>query len=66
VARTELDVDDDACRAVMLRDRLPPEDEAVSLARRRLAAGPLDIDAARRMRGSGWDSDIDELRAGRT
>jgi Arc/MetJ family transcription regulator len=66
VARTEIDVDDDACRAVMWRYRLPSKDDAVNLALRHLAAGPLDIDAARRVRGSEWDGNIDERRAGRT
>jgi len=39
--------------------------DAVNFALRRLAAEPLDLDDARSMRGSGWDGDLDETRAGR-
>lgn len=28
------------------------------------AAEPLSLDEARRMRGSGWEGDLDEMRAG--
>ena len=63
--RTNIDIDDDACRAVMERYHLRTKREAVNLALRRLAAEPLDLDTARAMRGSGWDLDLDELRASR-
>jgi Arc/MetJ family transcription regulator len=66
MSRTNIDIDDDACRAVMMRYRLESKREAVNLALRRLAAEPLDLEAARQLRGSGWDGDLDELRAGRT
>ena len=65
MARTNIDIDDDACKSVMERYRLGSKREAVNFALRRLAAEPLDLDAARRMRGSGWDGDLDELRTGR-
>ncbi len=65
MARTNIDIDDDACRAVMQRYRLNSKRDAVNLALRRLAAEPLDLDAARRLRGSGWDGDLDEMRSGR-
>ena len=29
-------------------------------------AGALDLDAARALRGSGWEGDLEELRTGRT
>ena len=66
MARTNIDVDEDACRAVMERFGLTSKKDAVNLALRRLAAEPLDLEAARRMRGSGWDGDLDELRSSRT
>ncbi len=66
MARTNIDIDDDACEAVMERYQLTSKRDAVNLALRRLAAEPLDLDAARRLRGSGWDGDLDELRASRT
>ena len=65
MARTNVDIDDDACNLVMKRYRLATKREAVNFALRTLAAEPLDLDAARRLRGSGWDGDLDELRAAR-
>ena len=62
MARTNIDIDDDACRAVMQRYHLNSKRDAVNLALRRLAAEPLDLDAARRLRGSGWDGDLDDDR----
>ena len=65
MSRTNIDIDDEACRSVMQRFHLGSKREAVNLALRRLAAEPLDLDDARRMRGSGWDGDLDEMRASR-
>ena len=50
----------------MQRYRLSTKREAVNFALRSLSAEPLDLDHARGMRGSGWDADLDELRATRT
>jgi Arc/MetJ family transcription regulator len=36
--------------------------EAVNLALRSLASEPFGLEEARRMRGSGWDGDLDEIR----
>jgi len=66
MSRTNIDVDDAACRAVMDRYQLDSKREAVNFALRRLAAEPLDLDDARRMRGTGWDGNLDEMRASRT
>jgi len=66
MARTNIDIDEDACRLVMERFNLTSKRDAVNLALRRLAAEPLDLDAARRLRGSGWDGDLDEMRSSRT
>ena len=66
MARTNIDIDDDACRAVMERYHLDSKRDAVNMALRRLAAEPLDLAAARRLRGSGWDGDLDEMRISRT
>ena len=65
MSRTNIDIDDDACRAVMARYHLASKRDAVNLALRRLAAEPLDLDDARALRGSGWDGDLDDLRASR-
>jgi Arc/MetJ family transcription regulator len=65
MSRTNIDIDDDACLAVMERFQLHSKRDAVNLALRRLAAEPLELDDARAMRGSGWIGDLDEMRAGR-
>ncbi len=65
MSRTNIDIDDSACRAVMERYHLDSKRDAVNLALRRLAAEPLDLDDARRLRGSGWDGDLDEMRGSR-
>ena len=65
MSRTNLNIDDDACAQVMRRYRLTTKREAVNFALRTLAAEPLDVEAARGMRGSGWDGDLEEMRTGR-
>jgi Arc/MetJ family transcription regulator len=65
VSRTNIDLDDDACRVVMERYNLTTKRDAVNLALRKLAAEPLALDAARRMRGTGWEGNLNEMRRGR-
>jgi Arc/MetJ family transcription regulator len=65
MGRTNIDIDDEACREVMGRYHLATKREAVNLALRRLAGESLDLVEARAMRGSGWDGDLDEMRASR-
>ena len=65
MSRTNIDVDDEACRVVMERYRLKTKRDAVNFALRALAAEPLSLEAARRLRGSGWAGELGELRAGR-
>jgi Arc/MetJ family transcription regulator len=50
----------------MERYHLPTKREAVNFALRIIAAEPLDLEAARDLRGSGWDGNLDEMRVGRT
>jgi Arc/MetJ family transcription regulator len=66
MSRTNIDIDDAACAAVMERYRLASKRAAVNLALRRLAAEPLELDEARALRGSGWEGDLEDLRLGRT
>ena len=66
MARTNIDLDDDACRTVMARYHLRTKREAVNLALRRLAGEPMSVDEARSLRGAGWDGDLDSLRESRT
>ena len=49
----------------MRRYGLVTKRDAVNFALRQLAAEPLSIDEARALRGSGWDGDLDEMRASR-
>ncbi len=63
MSRTNIDIDDASCAAVMQRYGLATKREAVNLALRMAAAEPLDLDAARALRGTGWEGDLDELRA---
>jgi len=65
MSRTNIDLDDDACRVVMHRYHFSNKRDAVNFALRTVAAEPLGLDAARQLRGSGWDGDIDEMRASR-
>jgi Arc/MetJ family transcription regulator len=66
MSRTNIDIDDDACTIVMKRYQLATKREAVNFALRTLATEPLSLEAARRLRGSGWDGELDELRSTRT
>lgn len=65
MARTNIDIDDELCQRVMDRFHLTTKRDAVNLALRRLAGEPLGLDEARALRGSGWDGDLDEMRASR-
>ena len=66
VTRTNIDIDDEACLAVMARYGLRSKREAVNLALRRLAAEALSLNEARALRGSGWEGDLDEMRTSRS
>lgn len=65
VSRTNIDLDDDACRAVMDRYRLRSKRDAVNYALRLVAGESLDLAAARALRGSGWEGDLDSMRRDR-
>lgn len=65
MARTNIDIDEKACAAVMRRYRLRTKREAINFALRTLAAEPLSLEQARGLRGSGWSGDLDELRKDR-
>jgi Arc/MetJ family transcription regulator len=65
MTRTNIDIDDEACATVMRRYQLATKREAINFALRALAAEPLEIDEARKLRGSGWNGDLHEMRAHR-
>jgi Arc/MetJ family transcription regulator len=62
MARTNVDIDDHACRVVLDRYHLTTKRDAVNFALRALAAEPLDLAAARQLRGSGWDGELGDMR----
>ena len=65
MARTNIDIDEKACAAVMRRYQFSTKREAVNFALQSLAAEPFNLDEARSLRGSGWDGDLDEMRTNR-
>lgn len=65
MARTNVDIDEEACRVVMDRYHLATKREAVNFALQTLAGEPLGVEQARGLRGSGWAGDLDEMRASR-
>ncbi|MHB8340028.1 MAG: type II toxin-antitoxin system VapB family antitoxin [Mycobacteriales bacterium] len=64
MARTNIDIDDVACRVVMSRYGLHSKREAVNFALRELAA-ELTVEEARRLKGSGWEGELADLRRAR-
>jgi len=66
MSRTNIDIDEKACAAVMRRYQFSTKREAVNFALQTLATEPFSLDEARQLRGSGWDGDLDELRSART
>lgn len=65
MSRTNIDLDDEACRAVMLRFHFKTKREAVNFALRTLAVEALAPEEARKLRGSGWEGDLDAMRESR-
>ena len=65
MARITIDIDDAACAEVMRRYKLTTAEEAVNFSLRTVAAEPASLEEARAMRGSGWDGDLDAMRATR-
>ena len=64
-ARTNIDIDEDECRSVMERFQLRSKRDAVNFALRSLAGEALSVERARALKGSGWEGDLDEMRAHR-
>jgi Arc/MetJ family transcription regulator len=65
MARTSVDIDEKASASVMRRYRLKTKREAINFALRALAAEPLIVDAARKLRGTGWSGDLNSIRTDR-
>ena len=64
MGRTNIDIDDELIRRVQAGYGLRTKREAVDFALRRLLVEPFTRQEALAAEGSGWDGDLDELRAG--
>ena len=64
MGRTNIDIDDDVIRRVQAGYGLRTKREAVDFALRRLLVEPFTRQEAMDAEGSGWDGDLDEMRAG--
>lgn len=62
MARTNIDLDDEAVEAVMRRYHLTTKRDAVNFALRTVAAEPMALEQALALRGSGWGGDLDAMR----
>src|SRR5262249_32299694 len=65
IERTNIDLHNNACRAVMERYHMATKRDAINFALHTIAAEPLTLEQARELRRSGWDGDLDELRSSR-
>jgi Arc/MetJ family transcription regulator len=65
MARTNIDIDEEACLKVMRRYGLRTKRDAVNFALRQLAAA-MTLEEAQAMEGAGWEGELDEMRATRT
>ena len=63
MARTNIDIDEEACAEVMRRYQLRTKREAVNLALSMVAAEPMTVEEALQMQGTGWEGDLDDMRA---
>lgn len=66
MARTNVDVDEELVQEAMRRYGLPSKRAAIDLALRRLVGEAMTRDEALEMEGTGWNGDLDELRASRS
>ncbi len=66
MARTNVNIDEEACREVMRRYCLKTKGDAINFALRAMASEPLGLDEARSLRGCGWEGDFEGMRTDRT
>ena len=66
MARTNIDIDEEACAAVMRRFGVTTKRDAVNLALQLCAVEPLSIEEALALEGSGWEGDLEQLRTTRS
>jgi Arc/MetJ family transcription regulator len=63
MTRTNLELDDDLVNEAMRRYALPSKRAAVDFALRRLVGDAMTRDEALAMEGTGWDADLEDVRA---
>lgn len=66
MTRINVDIDDWACDEVMRRYGFATRGEAINFALRSLAAETLSEVEVRRIRGKGWEGDLDVMRSSLT
>ena len=62
MARTNIDIDEEACAEVMRQYQLRTKREAVNFALKQVAIKPFTVEEALAMQGTGWEGDLDEMR----
>lgn len=65
MSRTNVDIDDELIALVMRRYRVTTKREAIDLALRELVGQALTTEEALYLEGSGWEGDLEVLRATR-
>jgi Arc/MetJ family transcription regulator len=65
MSRTNVDVDDELIARVIRRYRVTTKREAIDLALRELVGHALTTDETLQLEGSGWEGDLEALRATR-
>jgi Arc/MetJ family transcription regulator len=65
MSRTNVDVDDELIARIMRRYRVTTKREAIDLALRELVGHALTTDETLQLEGSGWEGDLEALRATR-
>ena len=63
MTRTNIEIDDTLVELAMRRYRLRSKREAVDLALRELVGEPMTREEMLAMEGTGWDGDLDAMRA---
>ncbi len=63
MSRTNIDIDDEVCAAVMERYGFKTKRAAVNYALRQLVQ-VMTLEEALAMRGTGWEGDLDQMRSG--
>ena len=64
VSRTNVEIDEDLISRVMHRYGLRTKRAAIDLGLRRLDLEPMSREEALAVRGTGWDGELEEMRAG--